>query len=40
MCIKGLTIFSRVNVGCETTMNALIFACITNWIWSYLLLHN
>jgi hypothetical protein len=29
MCIVlSLTIFSRINVGCETTMNALIFACI------------
>ena len=29
LCILlALTIFSRVNVGCETTMNALIFACV------------
>jgi hypothetical protein len=29
MCIVlALTIFSRINVGCETTMNALIFACV------------
>jgi hypothetical protein len=26
--VLALTIFSRINVGCETTMNALIFACI------------
>ena len=29
MCILlGLTIFSRVNVGCENTLSALVFACI------------
>jgi hypothetical protein len=29
MCILlAATIFSRINVGCETTMNALIFACV------------
>ena len=29
LCILlALTIFSRINVGCETTMNALIFACV------------
>lgn len=29
LCILlALTVFSRVNVGCETTMNALIFACV------------
>lgn len=26
--LLALTVFSRVNVGCETTMNALIFACV------------
>jgi hypothetical protein len=26
--VLALTVFSRINVGCETTMNALIFACI------------
>lgn len=29
LCVLlALTVFSRINVGCETTMNALIFACV------------
>lgn len=29
MCILlALTIFSRINVGCETTINAITFACV------------